>query len=160
MDDTYGFPDFQRISKKAVRLFFMQGLIQAAFYLFIAVIVTLVFGFPWLFIPAGSLSLYALFVHPTLEYKQWRYRMTERYVDIVHGIFFTTHTHIPITRIQHLDISQGPLQKGLGLASIVIVTAGMSHKIQSIDWAQAQELSNEIRDRIYKEKAYDCKHPE
>ncbi len=141
--------EFHRISGKAVTLFFRQGLVAAFFYLLPAVFSSLVFEFHYLFIVSILLSVYQLFIHPRLEYRQWHYRITERYVDIVHGIFFTTHTHIPIFRIQHLDISQGPLQKGLGLASIVIVTAGMSHKIQAVEWDVAQQLLVDIRQRIY-----------
>lgn len=141
--------EFHRISDKAVKLFFRQGLIAALFYFSPAVFCSLMFDFHYLYILSALLSAYQLFIHPRLEYRQWRYAITHRYVDIIHGIFFTAHTHIPISRIQHLDISQGPLEKGLGLASIVIVTAGLSHKIHGIDKASAEELLNDIRERIY-----------
>lgn len=140
---------YEKISSKAVSLFFRQGIIATVFYIAPAVFCLLVFKFPYVFILSGILSVYQLFLHPRLEYRQWRYCISDKYVDIVHGIFFTKYTHIPISRIQHLDISQGPIQKSLGLASIDIVTAGMSHKIRAIEWEIAQNLLEDMRKRIY-----------
>ncbi|MCX7774268.1 MAG: PH domain-containing protein [Clostridia bacterium] len=149
MEQDKQLSEYQRVSPKAVKLWFRQGIVSTVFYTAAGLFFWGVLQFAYALIPSLLLSLYALFVRPKLEYRQWCYRITDRYVDIIHGIFFTTETHIPILRIQHMDISQGPLQKGLGLTSVIIVTAGMSHRIKAIEWDAAQALLEDMRNKIY-----------
>jgi membrane protein YdbS with pleckstrin-like domain len=43
---------------------------------------------------------------------------------IQRGVLWRTETRVPRTRIQHTDVSQGPLERSFGLATLVVHTAG------------------------------------
>ena len=43
------------------------------------------------------------------------------------GVYWRTITNVPRSRVQHTDVSQGPLERRFGLGTLVIYTAGTSH---------------------------------
>ncbi|KEH99302.1 PH domain-containing protein [Clostridium massiliodielmoense] len=87
-------------------------------------------------------------INPIIEYKQWKYIITEDRIEFVHGIYFLTTTIIPMVRIQHIDIEEGPINRLYKLAKITIHTAGGTHKIEGLPKEKAQEISEYIKDRI------------
>ncbi|SHH66971.1 hypothetical protein SAMN02745196_00958 [Clostridium collagenovorans DSM 3089] len=93
------------------------------------------------------LSLNAL-IYPFFEYKQWKYMITEDKIEIVHGLFFVTTTIIPILRIQHVSISQGPINKLFNLNNITINTAGGAHNITGLTLEDANKISEYLNARI------------
>lgn len=62
----------------------------------------------------------------------WRYQTTWIRVDadgleFARGRWWRHHVSIPRARIQHTDVTQGPLQRRFGLGTLVIYTAGTEH---------------------------------
>lgn len=94
------------------------------------------------------LLLLNTFLYPFIEYKQWKYLINEDKVDFSEGIFFLTRTVIPIVRIQHIKVHQGPINRSFNLADIEIVTAGGSHKIPNIEFGKAEEISDYLKNKI------------
>jgi len=49
--------------------------------------------------------------------------------DIIHrrGYFWQTQTTVPFTRVQHVEIAQGPIAKRFGISTIRVFTAGGSN---------------------------------
>lgn len=90
-------------------------------------------------------------IYPVIEYKQWYYIITKDKVEFSEGIFFKERTIIPIVRIQHIKINEGPINRLLNLANIKIHTAGGVHKIPNIDREKAEEISHYLKDKV-KEK--------
>lgn len=90
-------------------------------------------------------------IYPTFEYKQWKYIITEDKVEFSEGIFFTEKITIPIVRVQHIQINQGPINRWLKLADITISTAGGQHKIPNIHISKAEEIGEYLKNKI-KEK--------
>lgn len=141
---------YQRINPSAKKLWRINGIITSAFIMGISYVVY-IFTDLRAFIPGVLLSIYFIFAAPSLEYRQWQYKITDRYVDYTHGIFFTNRTVIPISRIQHMDLKQGPLQKSFSLASVVIFTAGQAHEIRAILYSEAQYIVDSINQMIAKD---------
>lgn len=56
-----------------------------------------------------------------------------------------------ISRIQHMDIKQGPIQKHFSLSNIIIFTAGQSHEIEAVLSSEAQSMVDSINLLILKE---------
>ena len=83
-------------------------------------------------------------VYPAIEYKQWTYSIDENKVQIVHGIFFITSSIVPIVRIQHVEMQQGPINRIFNLANIEIKTAGGSISIPGIHKDEAASLAEYI----------------
>ncbi|KEI17924.1 PH domain-containing protein [Clostridium haemolyticum] len=95
-----------------------------------------------------SILILDVLVKPIIEYKQWKYIITEDRIEFVHGIYFLTTTIIPIVRIQHIDIEEGPINRIYNLAKINIHTAGGEHKIEGLPKEKALQICEYIKDRI------------
>ena len=141
---------FRGIHPSAKKLWRINGMIGSGIIMILSFVVFSFTNF-WALIPGALQSVYLIFIHPELEYKQWLYKITEQYVDYTHGIFFTKRTIIPISRIQHLDIRQGPIQKQFSLSNIIIFTAGQSHEIVAVLSSEAQSIVDSINMLILKE---------
>jgi len=63
-------------------------------------------------------------VWPGLSYRAIRYRLDEQSFEISRGVFWRELITVPRSRIQHTDVSQGPLQRHFGIATLIVYTAG------------------------------------
>jgi membrane protein YdbS with pleckstrin-like domain len=64
------------------------------------------------------------------------------------GVFWRKVIWIPITRVQHTDVSQGPVQRKLGLGTLTIHTAGTagaSISLAGLEHGIASRLSDHLR---------------
>jgi len=92
--------------------------------------------------------LIGIILYPIIEYKQWRYAITEDKVEIRHGIFFITTTVIPIIRVQHITISRGPIYRKLGLSAVKIFLASGSFEIEGLRENIANTISENLKSRV------------
>ena len=95
------------------------------------------------------LSLIGLMVFPAIEYRQWKYLITEEKVEIVHGIFFVSTSIVPIIRIQHITMGQGPIYRKLGLYTVTIALASGTFDIVGLREQRAREISENLRAKLY-----------
>lgn len=93
--------------------------------------------------------LLGLILYPPIEYRQWGYYIDEEKVVIRHGLFFINQTIIPIIRIQNITISQGPINRHLGLYKVEIALASGSHEIVGLDQITADSISEGLRTKLY-----------
>lgn len=102
---------------------------------------------PWplliLIVPV-LITILQVFIMPPIEWRRWRYEVTEREVDMQRGVFIMTRTLVPMSRVQHVDTQQGPLLRHYGLSAVTITTAGGGHEIPGL----SEEVASEVRDRI------------
>ena len=61
---------------------------------------------------------------PGARHRRLSYRVDPTGVRIRRGVFWRKVIWIPITRVQHTDVSQGPLQRKFELATLTVHTAG------------------------------------
>ncbi|WAA12557.1 PH domain-containing protein [Fervidibacillus halotolerans] len=137
-----------RISEKALTVWKIHGMIQSGIFLLVAVVATvLIFIFDWpkwiisilvvLFILGGY---YSIFFSPKLKWRRWRYEIREQEIELQHGLFVVTKTLIPMVRVQHVDMEQGPILKKYGLATISISTAATTHEIPALEGEEAENV--------------------
>ena len=84
---------------------------------------------------------------PPRTYDAWSYGLDNRVLVLKFGIFWQTSVMIPLSRLQHLDVQQGPLQRRFGLATLVIHTAGTenaSHEIPHLEHRTAIRLREHL----------------
>lgn len=62
--------------------------------------------------------------YPPARYRHLRYRIDDAGITIRDGVFWRTWSALPRTRIQHTDVSQGPLERRYGVAALKLYTAG------------------------------------
>lgn len=103
-------------------------------------------------------KLIGLIVYPMIEYRQWGYYIAEDKVDIRHGIFFVTNTVIPVIRIQHITVKQGPINRQLGLYDVEISLASGSFSIECLSKDVADEIAENLKVRLY--NRLECKEAE
>jgi len=58
------------------------------------------------------------------SYRAWRYEIRDDDLYLEHGVFTRVTTVVPFVRVQHVDTQRGPVERLLGLGSVVIYTAG------------------------------------
>lgn len=86
-------------------------------------------------------------IAPQRIYRRLRYRMTEQVLQVLRGWLFHTDTVVPLVRVQHLDVTRGPIDKMFGTASLIIHTAGTHNSIVALP-GLSPERAGEMRDTI------------
>ncbi len=61
---------------------------------------------------------------PALEFARVSYRVGTQGIEIKRGVIWRHVVTVPLSRIQYTDVSQGPIQRRFGLASLIVHTAG------------------------------------
>lgn len=89
-----------------------------------------------LLLPLWAAATAALAWHlhrwPAIAHRFASYRIDEDGIEIVQGVYWRTITNIPRSRVQHTDVSQGPLERRHGLGTLVVYTAGTQHSQVSL----------------------------
>jgi membrane protein YdbS with pleckstrin-like domain len=62
--------------------------------------------------------------YPPARHRHLRYRVDDVGITIRDGVLWRTWSAVPRVRIQHTDVSQGPLQRRYGVAELKLYTAG------------------------------------
>jgi membrane protein YdbS with pleckstrin-like domain len=64
---------------------------------------------------------------PPIEYRYASYRVDQAGLEIRRGVYWRSVVNVPRSRVQHTDVSQGPLERKYGLATLAVHTAGTEH---------------------------------
>lgn len=115
-------------------------------------------GLPWgvLVVPALLILFYLLLWAPGRRYRAWGYRIDKEELEVRRGVWTRVQTQVPLDHVQHIDISQGPLERALGICSLVLHTAGTLHSqivVPGLTRDTAERIRDEIRARIREEPA-------
>jgi uncharacterized protein len=71
-----------------------------------------------------SVTAVVVWWYPPARYRHLSYRVDDVGITIRDGVFWRTQAALPRMRIQHTDVSQGPLQRRYGIATLKLYTAG------------------------------------
>lgn len=85
-----------------------------------------------------------------LRARRVRYALLAEGLRIRRGICWWHETLVPRSRVQHLDLERGPIERPLGLATLVIHTAGTrlnAVRLAGLDEARARALRDALVDR-------------
>ena len=110
---------------------------------------TLFHGVPSVLVPL--IALLVVILVPRRRYRRLRYRLTDRMLHSVRGWMIHTDTLVPFVRVQHLDVTRGPLDKLFGTATLVVHTAGTHNSIVTLPGlspGNASAIRDEIRQHI------------
>ena len=66
-------------------------------------------------------------VWPEIAYRHASYKVDAQGIEIRRGVFWRTVINVPRSRVQHTDVSQGPLERTHELGTLVVYTAGTDH---------------------------------
>ena len=92
------------------------------------------------------LAIIAIF-WPALEYRYSSYRLNPERIEIREGVYWRHVVTVPRSRVQHTDVSQGPIERQLGLATLILHTAGTEHATVRLP-GLAHATASSIRDHL------------
>ena len=98
----------------------------------------------------GAIGLSAVMVAADRIYRRLGYAIDGRVLRTVRGWLFHTDTVVPFVRVQHIDVTRGPVDKFFDTASLVVHTAGTHNSIVVLP-GLSPERAAEIRDAIRSE---------
>ena len=81
-------------------------------------------------------------------YRSLSYQITDRYIRLHKGALFRCENMIYIENIQYLTLSQTPLQRLFGLATLHITAAGGSLRLAGLEEDAVQAIRWEITLRM------------
>ncbi len=90
------------------------------------------------------------FFWPPIHYRHLRWRLDEQSLEIRRGVFWKHRISIPLGRVQHADVSQGPLQRMWNLATLTVHTAGTLVPSISLEGLE-HSVATAIRDRLVRQ---------
>jgi membrane protein YdbS with pleckstrin-like domain len=64
---------------------------------------------------------------PAIAYQHTSYRVDDQGIEIRKGVYWRVVINVPRSRVQHIDVSQGPIERRYRLGTLVIYTAGTDH---------------------------------
>jgi membrane protein YdbS with pleckstrin-like domain len=151
----------QRLDPRYVQLHRQLGWIVALFIagssLLIILIVSIVSFSWWGFLGRAVLwTLVTAFLiwhaqhWPAVVYRHTTYRLDDQVFEIRRGVYWRQIVSVPRSRVQHTDVSQGPLERTHGLGTLVVYTAGTDHAkvdLQGLSYETALSLREQLLPR-------------
>ncbi len=147
---------FQPLDSRVVRLWRVSGLIGFGMLLLSLLIPVVMVGMAepellvWL-IPAwlavAAVAIWFCLWYPPRLYGSWGYRIDAKVLETRSGRLFHRTRLLPLSRLQHVDIERGPLERMFGLAALVLHTAGTHSaniRIPGLEAAEATRLRDHL----------------
>ncbi|HSK17598.1 MAG TPA: PH domain-containing protein [Longimicrobiales bacterium] len=86
-------------------------------------------------------------IWPAVAYRYAAWRLGARALEIRRGVLWRSVIVVPRSRIQHSDVSQGPLERMHGLGTLSVFTAGTKHalvRLHGLDHDRAMAIREHL----------------
>lgn len=150
--------DDRAVSVDKVASLIFTGVVSVGAIVGLIVLFTSV-GLGWLLYSiAGivfAIALFLLFLSfawPRIEHRHRSWRLTKVGLEVRHGVWWKHLQAVPWARVQHADVSQGPLQRMYGIGTLTVHTAGTSNSSVNLS-GLAHEQAIELRDQIIRQRS-------
>jgi len=150
---------FARLDPRIVNVRQIVGLITSAVLSTIALVALVGFAVAvwpsWALIGSGvavwltltALWTWWLWTWPAKAFQYASYRLDADGLEIRRGVIWRTIVNVPRTRVQHTDVSQGPVERSHGLSTLIVHTAGTEHA-QVVLPGLSRENAITLRDQL------------
>ncbi|MET0245196.1 MAG: PH domain-containing protein [Sphingomonas sp.] len=81
------------------------------------------------------------------RWRRWGYAFTGRELHVAHGWLVHVHTIVPVSRVQHIDVSQGAFERIFGVSTLSLHTAGTEASVVVLPGV-TRDTAEDIRDAI------------
>lgn len=107
----------------------------------------------WLGVIAGAwfvltaLLLLAVARWPEVAHRHASYRVDADGIEIRRGVWWRSVVSVPRSRVQHIDVTQGPIDRRYGLGALVLYTAGNEYaqvQLEGLDHGVALALRDHL----------------
>lgn len=143
--------DWQHLPARGTKLAavggaFWLGLSSAVAFFVVARLVDI--DASWLLAVAGGLlgAAYGAWLG-VKRHRRTLWKLDEVGFALQRGRWWQTESHVPISRVQHLDLKRGPLERAFKLATLVIHTAGTRMAAVSVSGLDDEDAER-LRDRL------------
>ncbi len=110
---------------------------------------------PWLLSPlVGALGAAVGAWIGVKRHRRTLWKLDQDGFALRQGRWWQTESRVPISRVQHLDLKRGPLQRGLRLATLVIHTAGTRMAAVAVSGLDSDDAER-LRDRLSRQLDHD-----
>lgn len=85
------------------------------------------------------------------RWARWGWAWTGRELHVASGWLTRSHTIVPASRVQHIDVTQGPFERFFGVATLVLHTAGTANsqvELPGISRETAEGIRDAIREHL------------
>ncbi|QLK26036.1 PH domain-containing protein [Natrinema zhouii] len=92
-------------------------------------------------------------------YQLWRFELQDDALYLERGVVTFVETAVPFVRVQHVDTQFGPVERVLGLSSVVVYTAGSRNadvRIPGLTPDRARSLQDTLRELAVESEAEDA----
>ncbi len=148
--------EFQPLDPRVVKLWRAVGSITASLLMLALLVAAFIASAihpelsPWIFLLWFLLavaSVWLIYWRPPRLYRSWGYRIDERVLETRSGLMFQVRRLLPLTRLQHVDLHRGPIERAYGLATLVLHTAGTQEAKITIPGLD-HEVAARLRDHL------------
>ena len=105
-------------------------------------------------VPVLLVAVWLIIRVPLRRYQARGYQLGGDRLRVVRGLLFHSDTVVPFGRVQHIDVLQGPIERGYGLATLVLHTAGThnaSVTLPGLAHTDASAMREQIRAHVKRE---------
>ena len=150
-------PQLDTVSPKLASVLRVSAVIGAAILLAVvigaeAVLATLGWPVPGVVLTVWlAYAIWSIGFRPPRLTRAWGWRLDDADFHVAGGLLFHTHTIVPLVRIQHIDVAQGPIERAYGVATLIVHTAGVESTavaLPGLTTDQAGEMRDAIRARM------------
>ncbi len=92
-------------------------------------------------------------------YQVWQFELQGDALYLERGVVTFIETAVPFVRVQHVDTQFGPIERALGLSSVVVYTAGSRNadvRIPGLTPDRARELQDTLRELAVESEVEDA----
>ncbi|MEQ6124802.1 PH domain-containing protein [Pseudotenacibaculum sp. MALMAid0570] len=143
-------PDISKVEFQRIHKNYLKVILINTFFVFIPVFIGLVFFINKKLnesIPEYITLIYVLFfmvfalifLYLIVGFKRRKYALREKDLSYKSGVIVKTITTVPFSRIQHVEIDEGPISRYFGLSSLSVYTAGDSSDDLDISGIKKEE---------------------
>ena len=139
---------WHQISRNYVIVQLISTVAFLALIVAVALVVGLVLDQPWVWIPAGVVAVITLWTLAILprQARSIGYQLREDDLVFRRGILWQRMVAVPYGRMQLVDITHGPLDRGFGIAQLKLVTAAAATGVTIPGLTQA--AAEQLRDTL------------
>lgn len=146
-----GYDDWQALPARGARLAAVGGALATAIPCLITSVLMLASSplrHYWPVIPPILLGAAALGAWIAVKrHRLTRWKLDAHGLALRRGNWWQSETHVPASRVQHLDLRRGPLERLFGLATLVVHTAGTRLNTVAVAGLDP-DLAEQLRDRL------------
>lgn len=105
--------------------------------------------------PLLPLFGYTVLIAPARRFRAWGYRVADDELRVASGLWTRVETHVPLARVQHVDVSQGPIERACRVCRLILHTAGTANSVvvlPGLARGTAEAIRDEVRARIRREE--------